>query len=524
MLIGIAIGAVVLIFIILLIIKKLFSGENRYLKQALNYESQGDYNQALLIYDRLISENKATPELRWRIANVALKVNIVQRAEKELSILISTNNLPTNVSLTAVKILLAECYIKSKDTKRAFAELYELIKNNVAEPKAYFEIAKIYASQAKTNKAIANMEKYLSKNPTDGEANFFLGKCYLDIGNKLNALESFEKAQRYNVPDSSGLSYYLGILYYAEKKYNIAMQHFTNIIKNKSSQELLGDAHRFLALCYKQKGLVDEAITNFEQSKIYSKKVDTKNMSKDDMFNEGVLLYKKGQYHSALDIFQKLLLAGYKQDEVQKIISTIKGKIKGDEKGIDNFSETNENLLNNILKRGLLFGRQKFDIDKIEQEVEKGFTSKQKEKEAKSSEAAPKKGLSIYDINKMETKDFKDISRKLVSSLGFEVKSEPKFSGDQDYIAGNAINFLLTKADSSKGKREILFTIRRYEYEIEEMNITNFLDWVDEKGYSQGIFIGSNKFTQDAMDLAKKYPNIKFIDSTGLSKMLERII
>ena len=69
-----------------------------------------------------------------------------------------------------------------------------------------------------------------------------------------------------------------------------------------------------------------------------------------------------------------------------------------------------------------------------------------------------------------------------------------------------------------------MFTIRRYEFEIEEMNITNFLDWVDEKGYSQGIFIGSNKFTQDAMDLAKKYTNIKFIDSTGLSKMLERII
>ncbi|HPO49742.1 MAG TPA: restriction endonuclease, partial [Spirochaetota bacterium] len=352
----------------------------------------------------------------------------------------------------------------------------------------------------------------------------FLGKCYLDIGNKLNALETFEKAQKYKTADNSVLSYYLGILYYSEKKYNIAMQHFTNIIKNNSARDLLGDAHRFLALCYKQKGLVDEAITYFEQSKAYSKKTDTKNMSKDDMFNEGILLYKKGQLHSALEIFQKLLLCGYKQDEMQKIIGTINSKLKGENKQIDNFSDANENLLNYILKKGLLYGRQKFEIDKIEQEVDKGFTSKQSSKATKNNENTPKKSLSIYDINKMETKDFKDLSRKLVVSLGFEVKSEPKFSGDEDYISGNAINFLLTKPDAGKARKDILFTIRRYDYEIEEMNISNFLDWVDEKGYAQGIFIGSNKFSKDAMDLAKKYPNIKFIDSTGLSKMLERTI
>lgn len=524
MVIGIAIGLVIFIFILLLIIRNLFSGGNRLLKQALNYESQGNYNEALLHYDRLIAENKATPELRWRVANVALKLNLLQRAEKELNILLSTKNLPSNTSLTAVKTLMAECYLKLKDIRKAFAELYELVQNNVTESKAYFEIAKIYASQAKTAKAIANMEKYISRNQSDGEAYFFMGKCYLDSGNQSKALEYFEKAQRFKLNDISYLSYYLGILYYSDKKYNIAMQHFTNIIKNKSSQDLLADAHRLLAMCYKQKGLVDEAITNFEQSKVYSKKTDDKQMSKDSMFNEGILFYKKGKFQSAIEIFEKLLLSGYKQDEVQKIINTLKAKLKGSNQNIDNFSNSNENPINYILKKGLLYGKQKFEIDKIEQEVENGFSSKQKVKESNQVENKEKKSISIYDINKMETKDFKELSRKLVASLGFQIKSEPKFMGDHDYISGNAINFLLTKPESAKTKKEILFTIRRYEFEIEEMNINNFIDWIDEKGYSQGIFIGSNKFTQDAMALAKNYSNIKFIDSTGLSKMLERVL
>ena len=205
-----------------------------------------------------------------------------------------------------------------------------------------------------------------------------------------------------------------------------------------------------------------------------------------------------------------------------------KGKIKSGGKDggkeIDSFSETDENLLNYILKKGLLFGKYKIDIEKLEQEVENGFSSRQKEKESKKGTSSTvKSGISIYDMNKMETKDFKELSRKLVISLGFEIKSEPKFYGDQDYMSGNAINFSLVKTQEVKNKKEILFTIRRYEDEIQEMDITNFLDWIDEKGYPQGIFIGSNKFSNEAIDLTKKYPNVKFIDSSGLAKILERV-
>jgi len=529
MVIIIVIIAVVIIFAILLFVRSMLGGQNKYLKQALRNEEMGDYNEALLTYDRLLSEGKATPEIRWRIANVAIKLGIFQRAEKELSIIESTNNLPKNVSLTAVKCLIADCYAKTGQAKKAFMELYELAQGNVTEPLVYLELGKIYGGQAKTQKAIQYIEKYLNYSKNDGEGFYFLAKAYLDVGLLPKAIENLEKALRLNCLDNGMVNYYLGILYFSEKKYNIALQNFTNVLKQKASNEVFANTHKLIGLCYKEKGLIDEAITSFEQSKMYSKKDDIKQIDKNALFNEGVLLYKKGKFANALEIFQKLLLFKFREAEVQKVIDAIKGKMKGindDEHFEISDSVISENPANKILRNGLLYIKNRFDIDRIEQEVEKGISAKPSHSDPKKTDNTQKttKYMSMDDINNMGTKEFKDLSRKLVESLGFEIKAEPKFQGDVDYIEGNAINFLLVPIANDKPKREILFTIRRFKTEIEELIISNFIDWLEQKDFTKGIFIGSNKFTKEALELAHRYVNIKFIDQTGLSKMLERIL
>jgi len=519
----IIVGITVVLFLIIVFFRSVFGGKSS-LKNAMRLESAGRLHDALAAYDLALSKGNSTPELRWKIANVAYKLNLFQRAQKELTILISTKSLPANVSLSAIKQLLASSLLKTGNEKQAFVELYEAAKMDQNNTSLFLDLGRIYAGQAKTQKAIDYFEKFVSVNLTNGEAFYLLGKAYLDNGNPVKALENLEKALRFKFTDNGKVNYYLAILYYSQKKYNLAMQQAAYIIKQKSSDKMMAEAHKILAMCYREKGLIDEALTSFEQANQYNKTQPKDSLVKESLYNQGVLLIKKGKLQNALEVFQKILLIDPVFKDVRRIVDSLNSKLKGIGDGSEiNLKFIDDNLINSILKKGLLYSSVRFDIDRLEAEIDKrlaGIVSSQKSgvKNVQTQSST----LSVEKINQMPTKDFKEIARKLVVTLGFEIKAEPKFQGDTEYLDGNAINFLVEQGGGGK-KKEILFTMRRYDDEVPELSVGNFLDWLEERGISQGVFIATSMFSKQVLHLAQEYQNVKFIDKNGLAKMLGRI-
>ncbi|MCK4798391.1 MAG: tetratricopeptide repeat protein [Spirochaetes bacterium] len=515
------------LFVILIFFRVGLGGKNKKLKEGMRLEAAGKYHEALGVYDYLLKNGHLTPELRWKIANTALRANLVPRAQKELSVLLETKNFPANVSILAVKTLMAECYMKSGQLKEAFVELIEISKVNPDNYWAQFELGKIYAGQRKTGEAIKLFERCFQQRPNDHEINYFLGKAYLDYGNPNKAIEYFEKTARLKYFNHGKIDYYLGILYFSQKKYNIAIQHFTQVIKLRpNDNKLLSDSHHLIALCYKEKGLIDEAIRNLEKSQVYSELLPKDAQNKRALYNQGVLLYKKGQYQKALEKFYRLKMLDYKYKDVDKIIKTISLKLKNSEKIIGNIANyINENPLLNILKRGLLFSKIKFNIDSIEAEAEKYIASAAGGGYTHGYSLSDRQFVynSINKFNNMPTKQFKDLARKLLTIIGFQIKSEPKFLGDNEYIDGNAINFFASPLKNVIAKKEILITVRRYKETVTEFSVSRFLEWLDESGLEKGIFIASSTYSTPALKVISMYLNVKFIDRSGLAKILGRI-
>jgi restriction endonuclease Mrr len=123
----------------------------------------------------------------------------------------------------------------------------------------------------------------------------------------------------------------------------------------------------------------------------------------------------------------------------------------------------------------------------------------------------------------MPSKQFKELSRKLIQTIGYYIKSEPKFPGDDDYIDGNAINFYTVPIKNPKIKNDILITVRRYKEVVPELSVSRFMDWLEENGKTQGIFIASVSYSTQALKIIQSAPNVRFIDRVGLSKILGRI-
>ena len=506
------------IFVLITFFKLGFNRTNKKLKEGMKLESAGKYQEALGIYDYLSRAGNATPELRWRIANVAIKLNFNEKAKNELSVIIDTNKLPENVSILAVKSLMADCYKKMGLLKEAFLEIFEIYKMFPNDASVQFELAKTYAEQRMTGQAIRLFEKYRQQNPNGYDITYYLGRAYLDAGNSSKAQEFLEKTAKKRYYDKGKVNYYLGVLYYSQKKHNIALQHFAQVLKlNPADSKLLSNSHNLIALCYKEKGLIDEAIVNFEKSQTYSELLPNEAQNKEALYNQGVLLYKNGQYKKALKIFYKIKMMDYKFKNIDRVIEATSAKIKNANINTDKFVEDiTVNPLADILNNGILYSKVRFNIEKLKSEIEKNLIINDSTNFQIENSSSANRSLTntIEKYNSMSSKTFKDFARKLVKSIGFAEKSEPKFFMDDEYIDGNAINFYAVPLKNIKSKNETLITFRRYKESVSELSISRFIDWLELSQATQGIFIASSSFSTQALKVIQTYPSIKFIDQT----------
>jgi len=513
----------VLIFVGYITVSTLFKSGKRRINEAMKLEANGKHHEALALYDMLLKSGSSPSEIRWRIANNAMKVTLYPRAEKELQVLIQTKDFPQNVSLYAVKSLLAECYMKQGKVKEAFIEYLELSKIANDNYHILFELAKIYAGQRMVRNAITLFEKCFKHNPANQEVIYYLARAYLDYGEPIKAAEYFEKAAALKFLDHGKVNYYLGVLYYSQKKFNFAMQNFTQVIKLRpNDNRILSETYNLVALCYKERGLIDEAITNFEKSQTYSDLLpEDEGFGKNTLYNQGVLLYKGGHFKEALEKFYKLKMIDYKYKDIDSIIKIISGKMKNGEKLDQNMPllHISDNPLISILKKGLLHSKVRFNINVLQAEVEKMIG-----KTAVTESSPAVSYTSVTNFNEMDSKSFKDLARKIVRSSGFLIKSEPRFFQDTDYIDGDAITFIgeLIKSEP-KLKHDILITVRRYKDEVPELSVSKFFEWIEEKNVTQGIFITSGIFSTASLRLVNINPKVKFIDKNGLARMLGRI-
>ncbi len=142
---------------------------------------------------------------------------------------------------------------------------------------------------------------------------------------------------------------------------------------------------------------------------------------------------------------------------------------------------------------------------------------------SQAKSAASASHLSVADINAMNVANFKETAKKIIMATGYSIQSDVRFPGDHDYIDGNAVNYIVKSSGGKNGGGEKVFSIRRFDSEVDKMAVGTFIDWIEEKGIKSAIFVATNSFDKSAVPLIQKTPNIKFVDQNGLAKVLVRV-
>ena len=194
------------------------------------------------------------------------------------------------------------------------------------------------------------------------------------------------------------------------------------------------------------------------------------------------------------------------------------------------FKFIDSSIINSVLMKGLLYSRSRFDIEAFELDVQKQLKSKlPAEGDGTNNNGGAKSAgsvgshLTVAKLNEMDVRLFKETSQKIIAAVGYNIVSDVRFPGDHDYIDGNAVNYIVKSAEGGKSGGNKVFSIRRFDSEVDRMAVGQFLDWIEEKGIRNAIYVASNSFDKTVIPIIQKTPNVKFIDQNGLSKMLMRI-
>ncbi|MDR2870166.1 MAG: tetratricopeptide repeat protein, partial [Deferribacteraceae bacterium] len=233
--------------------------------RATQYEQQGDYEQAIALYKRILTkENSATVTLKM----YELELKRENNAVAETVITKAYSDYPDNSQVSFYYGLFltnqAEAYEKgSADYKRYYAEATKAFQNALrVEPTERFYVAVAVASQAAGNYTLTeNTYKQLIEKLDMPEYYRAIGLLKLEQGKRAEAIKDLEKA----ITLSDDLQAYLILaeLYLKDDKVTKAMEYLGKVAELRPD---LASPNQYLGEYYQGTGDYEKAIHYYRQA------------------------------------------------------------------------------------------------------------------------------------------------------------------------------------------------------------------------------------------------------------------
>ena len=297
-------------------------------------EAEGDYDNALTLYSEVLKlDQKASPEVYYRIASIHIYKEELDKAEDALKSLIARYPDELTAYLWIIRLLLQEDKIDESD------RYYEdLLKHSIAlspdNSELYLYLGEYYLKQGERAKAMDCLKKAANRDILDAEPYFLLGVLYEEQGNP-NAAISYLKMAIQKDPNHDAALNYLGYLYVQmDKNLDEAQELIERALKISPEEPAYLDS---LGWLYFKKGDLDKALD-------YVKRAAVKE-DPEIYYHLAMIYLKKGEVEQARS-YLGLALAWVKEDsKLREAILSVINMLPQD-KADDQERETSAGELN----------------------------------------------------------------------------------------------------------------------------------------------------------------------------------
>ena len=221
---------------------------------------------SLAALNRAAKLNPADPAIELKLAESFITLGASDKAaEIYLDLLKRLPDVP--YIRERVHAQLADIYLRESEHKQAVEQLEAIIRDDPANPQAYFFLGSIAADERKPAEAAEYFSKTVLLSPDFEPAYYELATAQLDNSKPADALATLEKARR-KFSQSFVLEFLTGAAYGRQKAWTEAIQHYT-------AAEIIGeaaDSKRLSYIFYFQFGAVCERKGDLEQAEKYFQK------------------------------------------------------------------------------------------------------------------------------------------------------------------------------------------------------------------------------------------------------------
>lgn len=497
----------------------LHKNKGRQLKKAVHFESEGKVNEAYLCYEAVLASDPGNLTARWRLALMAIARGAYPRAVSELQALLARREYPEKVQEHHVHFALGKAFVGMDSLANAFVAYYKGLQLNPGHPEGNLRMGLLYASQQKNDKALKYLKTAVGMNEQYGEGFYYLGLLHADMGDFQSAIECLEKAGRY-AGEKPEVDLYLGMFYRDRKMFPDAIRKLQKLVKNSVDPALRVEGYRLLGLCYKEKGLIDDAITHYEVAANEAGASGSQEKQKEILYNLGMAYTKRGQGDKAMEVWSSLRAVDSAYKDVNELIA--KGKngftTRAFEHALESWERISDKESGRLRGSGLLKGARRFDIDKLARELGGDH---------ELGAADPKNEYKpvLERFIELNNKQFQIAAQRMLKVLGFTIHREVKSDADPDFDEGKAIAFVASRVHPRTKKNvAYLVQIRRFRENVGPIPVGNCLDMMQELSLENSIFFVSSSFTEAALNIVQRDNRVQLVDRTGLVKVLRKII
>ncbi len=295
------------------------------LDQAQNQHQQGQLNEALETYCKILKEDPQQPDVyHWagivlsqleRFSDALIyfdsaikydprnatfynsKANALVRLGKLVEATLAYDR-ALKVDPTYVTALtnLANCFYRQKKINDAKKCYQKAIRLRSDFPSAHFNYARLLAEYGEYDSALKELEQTLSIDPTHTFALSQIAHIYMHLGRYSDAIKYYQ--QRLELESNPGEAHHnLGLAFLKNKHYATALTHLkTSLDLNYHDKE----SHYHLATAYIHLGNYTEALKHYLQQLECEPHIDS-------YYNIGVLHLYQERHQEAIDYFREVV-------------------------------------------------------------------------------------------------------------------------------------------------------------------------------------------------------------------------
>lgn len=182
--------------------------------------------QAQAMLNRAASARELAPALRLKLAD---GLNLFGDNEKAAAAYLELVNQPglSPAMRELLRTKLADIYLRTRDPQRAATQLEAIVRDNPANPAAYYFLGHIALEQKNWTNAVENFQKMILFNPELEQAYYDLASAQIALNRGDDAVATLEGAQK-KFPTGFVSEYLLGVAHQTQKQYAVAVNHFTS--------------------------------------------------------------------------------------------------------------------------------------------------------------------------------------------------------------------------------------------------------------------------------------------------------